>query len=131
MGSQTDKLELDPEVMYANVEEKRYKAELELLDRYLKFAEELLRLALLGIAVFGFLYQYDVLKFRNASVLVRIMAGAGVLAFGVSAFLALKRQWVRRSGLCAGTRVPRPPESLSRPDHGGVWVGRCLEHCVS
>ncbi len=42
MGSQTDKLELDPEVMYANVEEKRYKAELELLDRYLKFNEIIL-----------------------------------------------------------------------------------------
>jgi hypothetical protein len=47
----------DPERAFGSLDERQYKAELELVDRYQSFVAELLRLSLLGIAVIGFLYK--------------------------------------------------------------------------
>jgi hypothetical protein len=47
----------EPETAFGDLDEGRYKAELELVDRYQTFVAELLRLSLLGIAVFGYLYK--------------------------------------------------------------------------
>jgi hypothetical protein len=44
----------DPSVAFVPVDEARYKVELELVDPYHAYASEILRLALLGIAVYGF-----------------------------------------------------------------------------
>jgi hypothetical protein len=47
----------DPDKASVKLEEGKYRAELELVDRYQSFVAELLRLSLAGIAVFGFLYK--------------------------------------------------------------------------
>src|SRR3712207_3741475 len=47
----------DPNEAFGELKEAKYKAELQLVDRYQSFVAELLRLSLLGIAVFGFLYK--------------------------------------------------------------------------
>ena len=48
----------DPTKAFGELKEDKYKAELQLVDRYQSFVAELLRLSLAGIAVFGFLYEY-------------------------------------------------------------------------
>ena len=48
----------DPDKAFGDLDEIKYRAELELVDRYQSFVAELLRLSLAGIAVFGFLYEY-------------------------------------------------------------------------
>ena len=47
----------NPGTAFDELTETSYKAELELVDRYQSFTAELLRLSLIGIAVFGFLYD--------------------------------------------------------------------------
>ena len=43
----------NPQEAYGKLQEDKYKAEVELVDRYQSFVAELLLLSLLGIAVFG------------------------------------------------------------------------------
>ena len=50
----------DPTKAFRELKEDKYKAELQLVDRYQSFVAELLRLSLLGIAVFGFLYTRQI-----------------------------------------------------------------------
>jgi len=81
-----------PDKLYTDLDEKCYKAEFELLDRYHAFSAELLRLSLLGIAVFGFLFKETFLKidWQNAasvswyaalgSILFLFLASASALA---------------------------------------------------
>jgi hypothetical protein len=76
----------DPEKAFGDLEEREYKAELELVDRYQAFVAELLRLSLAGIAVFGFLYEYLI---SSTNVLANVLAAFGVLMFGISAAGAL------------------------------------------
>jgi hypothetical protein len=78
----------DPDKAFGTLEEGRYRAELELVDRYQSFVAELLRLALLGIAVFGFLYQITFEAGATIGV-ATVPAALGILAFGISAFAAL------------------------------------------
>jgi hypothetical protein len=47
-----------PSEAFDALEEKQYRAELDLVERYQTFVAELLRLSLAGIAVFGFLYEH-------------------------------------------------------------------------
>jgi hypothetical protein len=54
---------LKPKTAYVQLDEKRYKAEQELVDRYKWFVAEILRLSLAGIVVFGFLLKE---VFKNA-----------------------------------------------------------------
>jgi len=78
----------DPDIAFDELEEVRYKAELELVDRYQSFVAELLRLSLLGIAVFGFLYKITYEAGATIGV-AKVPAALGILAFGISAFAAL------------------------------------------
>src|SRR5215211_33117 len=77
----------DPDIAFGELEEVRYKAELELVDRYQSFVAELLRLSLAGIAVFGFLYEY--LFPPKPPMATNVLAASGVLMFGISAASAL------------------------------------------
>ena len=76
----------DPDKAFGDLEEREYRAELELVDRYQAFVAELLRLSLAGIAVFGLLYEYLI---SSTNVLANVLAAFGVLMFGISAASAL------------------------------------------
>jgi hypothetical protein len=47
----------NPATAFGKLDEDKYRAERDLVDRYQAFVAELLRLSLLGIAVLGFLYK--------------------------------------------------------------------------
>jgi hypothetical protein len=83
---------------HVELEENQYKAEIELADRYQSFTAELLRLSLLGIAVFGFLYKEIFLNLESTANLlipcgsigtVKSFAGNSILSFGVCALFSL------------------------------------------
>lgn len=78
----------NPEYAYLDLDGKKYGAELELVDRYRSFVSEMLRLSVLGIAVFGFLYKY-LFKDSNTAPEVLILAAIGIIAFALSAIFAL------------------------------------------
>jgi hypothetical protein len=78
----------DPDKAFVKLEEGKYRAELELVDRYQSFVAELLRLSLAGIAVFGFLYKITFEAGATIGV-AKVPAALGILAFGVSAASAL------------------------------------------
>jgi hypothetical protein len=82
----------NPDTAFGTLEETKYRAELELVDRYQSFTAELLRLSLLGIAVFGFLYKIIFEAKLDLSKLSQTpprLAAIGVLMFGISALAAL------------------------------------------
>ena len=83
----------DPDKAFGDLKESNYKAEIELVEKYQSFVAEILRLSLLGIAVFGYLYK-DVFHTDSAQSganigLPKTLAAFGVLMFGVSAANAL------------------------------------------
>lgn len=91
---------------YQSLEEKKYQAEIELADRYQAFTAELLRLALLGIGVFGFLYKEVFIDFEVATHpdinidLAKSLASWGIILFGITSIFALifryfSSEWVR------------------------------------
>ena len=47
----------NPDTAFGRLDEERYRAERYLVEQYQAFVAELLRLSLLGIAVFGSLYK--------------------------------------------------------------------------
>ncbi len=78
------------ETAFGKLDEEKYRAERDLVDRYQAFVAELLRLSLLGIAVFGFLYKIIFEANLGMSTLTQFastLAAIGVLMFGISAFL--------------------------------------------
>jgi hypothetical protein len=84
----------DPDKAFDDLAEIKYRAELELVDRYQSFVAELLRLSLAGIAVVGFLFQYLISSnspttINVLAVLAKVLAAFGVLMFGISAAFAL------------------------------------------
>ena len=99
-----------PTEAYGKLEEDRYKAELQLVDRYQSFVAELLRLSLLGIAVFGFLYKEmftdlgpsPLLTIGGVSFTIggvaKILAAAGVFLFGLAAVAALLFRFAATEG---------------------------------
>jgi hypothetical protein len=94
----------DPGTAFGELGETNYKAELELVDRYQSFTAELLRLSLLGIAVFGFLYEkifkgIDPQKFYTNIGVAKNLAAAGVLMFGISAAGALTFRYFATEGI--------------------------------
>jgi hypothetical protein len=80
------------------VDERSYRVDLELQDRYTAYSAELLRLALLGIAGYGFLLRDVVLAGHAPGVLAQRAHEAwwllliGVACLGVSAALALQHR---------------------------------------
>ena len=85
----------NPLTAYWPLEEKRYKTEMELADRYQAFTAELLRLALLGIAAFGFLYKEAFLEFDTSQhpdvdiLAAKTRAACGIALFGLTSASAL------------------------------------------
>lgn len=49
----------NPETAYVEMDEKKYRAEQDLADRYRSFVSEILRLSLAGLAVFSFIYKQN------------------------------------------------------------------------
>ncbi|MCP4610139.1 MAG: hypothetical protein GY845_15630 [Planctomycetes bacterium] len=84
-----------PETAYGDLNEKQYKAEVELADRYQGFTTELVRLSLLGIAVFGFLYKevfwgFDSKEHPNIQIdCVKELASWSIFLFGICTLFAL------------------------------------------
>lgn len=83
----------DPDKAFGDLQESNYKAEIDLVEKYQSFVAEILRLSLLGIAVFGYLYK-DVFHIDSAQSganirLPKTLAAVGVLMFGLSAANAL------------------------------------------
>lgn len=87
------------EVIFSPIDEKQYKAELELLDRFHIFSAELLRLSLIGIAVFGFLYEKlfsridERFPHLNFFLSPKWASGISVLLFSISAAIALAHRY--------------------------------------
>jgi hypothetical protein len=85
----------NPNTAFGTLDEDKYRAERDLVDRYQSFVADLLRLSLLGIAVFGFLYEIifepnlGSSKLAQRAQIVQILAAFGVLMFGISAAFAL------------------------------------------
>lgn len=99
MGKQKNDTRNSSFVIFNPLEEKQYKAELELLDRFHTFSAELLRLSLIGIAVFGFLYENVFSKIVVPDTNLKdafppkLACGIGVLLFSFSAAFALAHRY--------------------------------------
>lgn len=79
-----------PNKAFNELKEDKYKAELQLVDRYQSFVAELLRLSLLGIAVFGFIYTRQIFQGLGPwEYPAKILAALSIIAFGISALSAL------------------------------------------
>ncbi|HVE83328.1 MAG TPA: hypothetical protein VND93_10795 [Myxococcales bacterium] len=79
------------------IEEDLYKADLALLDRYQGFSAEVLRLSLVGVAVFGFLLQqFDL---RAMAPETRWAAGISIGALVLSAALSLAHRYFSSDGM--------------------------------
>lgn len=79
---------------FNKIDEHKYKAELDLVDRYQTFVAELLRLSLGGMAVFGFIYEkaFSTLcstSNPNVVALAKVLAATGVLDLSMCAACAL------------------------------------------
>ena len=83
MSKNQNKYDQDPRFLYAELNEKKLKSELEVLDRFLMFSAELVRLSLLGIAVFGFLFK-EVFLVQDSHETVIIFASLSVIFFALS-----------------------------------------------
>lgn len=87
-----------PRFLFADLDEKRYQSELALLDRYHAFSAELLRIALVGLAAFGFILKeiFVNIDWAQASlplVVSKYLAIGSVLLFGVSAMCSLAHRY--------------------------------------
>ena len=78
----------NPATAFGKLDEDKYRAERDLVDRYQAFVAELLRLSLLGIAVLGFLYKITFEAGAPIGV-AHVLAALGIFAFGISALAAL------------------------------------------
>jgi hypothetical protein len=106
----------DPDKAFGALEERKVRAELELVDRYQSFVAELLRLSLAGIAVFGFLYQ---LIFQNLDpaklpTSTNVLAAIGVFMFGISAAAALFFRFFATEGARFYIEALRFPTDMKR-----------------
>jgi len=90
--------QLDPETAYAKLDEDNVNAEMMLLDKYQSFSAEIIRLSLLGIAVFGFLYKevlaelIKVMEKKKPELsldYVKYYAICSIVLFGLATILAL------------------------------------------
>jgi len=85
-----------PSLIGFPIDDKSYKVALELQDRYTAYSSEILRLALLGIAGYGFLLK-DIV-FANQTTLaprfqdVRLLLIIGAISLVISAILALQHR---------------------------------------
>jgi hypothetical protein len=103
----------DPDKAFVKLEEGKYRAELELVDRYQSFVAELLRLSLAGIAVFGFLYKITFEAGATMGV-AKVPAALGILAFSISAASALVFRFFAAEGARFYIEALRFPTDMER-----------------
>ena len=125
--------EMNPRIMYADVEERKYKPEIEIFDRWQSFSAELLRLSLLGIAIFGFLYQQiftDLDPIRNENVpihLIKLLSQIGVTCFAFSTVCALFYRYGSTEAMLHYLRGLRnPPAQEAELKERNWWLRKCL-----
>ncbi|MFL6235525.1 MAG: hypothetical protein ACJ76N_20480 [Thermoanaerobaculia bacterium] len=98
-----------------------FKADFELTDRYQAFSTELVRLALLGIAGYGFLISEVLVKSgggpSNLSCLAdhSISLGLGVILLGLSAALALAHRFFSTGCLARQIKILRTLKRTENP----------------
>jgi hypothetical protein len=88
-----------PRTAFDKLDEERLRAERDLVHRYQAFVAELLRLSLLGIAVFGYLYKIIFEDGAAINMVTKVPAAIGVLMFGLSAGGALIFRYFATEGL--------------------------------
>jgi hypothetical protein len=92
----------DPGFAFGKLEEDRYKAELDLADRYQIFVAEMLRLSLGGLAIFGFIYEKMFSPILNSTApfatQAKNTAVAGVLLLSICAASALVFRYFATEG---------------------------------
>lgn len=102
MNTPANHKSLDRQLGALEVPEIRYKADLELHDRSQAFSSELLKLALGGIAVVGFLlanFPESQLQQSLKDIPVRVLFSASVVAFALSAAAALLQRFYAAGAL--------------------------------
>ena len=127
--------ELNPRMMYAQVDEKKYKPELEIFDRWQSFSAEMLRLGILGIAVFGFLYQQVFAGFNllvNPDIPIRLIKVLSQLSLALFAFATVCALLYRYGSTEAmmhyvrGLRSDQEAISTQELKYRNWWLSKCL-----
>lgn len=125
--------ELNPEIMYTIVDDKKYKSELEIIDRWQSFSAELLRLSLLGIAIFGFLYQqvlanFDAAKYSDVPIdSIKWLSKLSVICFAVSTVCALIYRYGSTEAMMHFLRgIKNPSEDEKELISRNWWLSLCL-----
>ena len=80
--------------MNLEIDEPKYKPDIELLDRYQRFSSEILKLSLLGIAIFGSLVKIDIFNLKEASIFIAL----AIVCFGFSSGSALAHRFYSTKG---------------------------------
>ena len=117
-----DNFVLDRKLAKLDVPESRYKADLELHDRSQSFSSELLKLALAGIAVVGFLLANlpkSQLEHALNDTSVRLLFSAAVVAFALAVGAALLQRFYASGAMFHHLQVIKLlmlPESVSEDD---------------
>jgi hypothetical protein len=119
----------DPDKASVKLEEGKYRAELELVDRYQSFVAELLRLSLAGIAVFGFLYKITF----EAGATIGVASNRQIRAHGPireEALMIASGQNVKRLLTFGGRRPKKLAQAaaLRPPTATGDQISRIREH---
>jgi hypothetical protein len=119
----------DPDKAFVKLEEGKYRAELELVDRYQSFVAELLRLSLAGIAVFGFLYKITF----EAGATIGVASNRQIRAHGPireEALMIASGQNVKRLLTFGGRRPKKLAQAaaLRPPTATGDQISRIREH---
>lgn len=132
---------------YVWMDEREYRAEQELADRYRSFVSEILRLSLAGLAVFSFIYTQNAHLPETLDKLAAkdVYALSGVVMFTLSAVFALVFLFSVSEGLrwyIAGLRYRTHNAPKAQPADGQAtsgkkgsaddylaerekWIGRC------
>jgi hypothetical protein len=119
----------DPDKAFVKLEEGKYRAELELVDRYQSFVAELLRLSLAGIAVFGFLYKITF----EAGATIGVASNRQIRAHGPireEALMIASGQNVKRLLAFGGRRPKKLAQvaALRPPTAPGDRISRIRDH---
>jgi hypothetical protein len=111
----------NPDSAFGELDEVRYKAELDLVDRYQLFVAEMLRLSLGGLAIFGFIYEkmFSLTFLKSTAPFAtqaKYTAAAGVLLFSICAASALVFRFFATEGAKYYIEALRFAPSSSAPD---------------
>lgn len=98
----------------APLAEAAYAADFALLDRYQGFSKELLRIALLGVAVFGFLLEQFGLAWISPS--GRVLATGSLVLLTLSAGFALAHRYLSSDGMFHHLRLLRLAQRTKTKD---------------